>query len=77
VITEYCVALPEEVVGSPISVRRGVVAAALIVMTTLGAAAPAFADPSPPTNGGNGSSSDQCTGSAHDRPGNACQSGNK
>jgi hypothetical protein len=75
VITEYWVAQPEEVVGSPISVRRGVVAAALIVMTTIGAAAPAFADPSPPTNGGGSSS--QCTGSAHDRPGNACQSGNK
>jgi len=38
------------------------------------AAAPAFANPSPPTNGGNGAgSSGQCTGSAHDRP-TSCQS---
>jgi hypothetical protein len=44
----------------------------------LSVAAPAFANPSPPTNGGNGGgSSGQCTGSAQDRPGNACQSGNK
>jgi Spy/CpxP family protein refolding chaperone len=42
------------------------------------AAAPAFATPSPPTNGGNGGGkSGQCTGSAQERPGNACQSGNK
>ena len=42
------------------------------------AAAPAFANPSPPTNGGNGAGqSGQCTGSAQERPGNACQSGNK
>jgi hypothetical protein len=41
-------------------------------------AAPAFANPSPPTNGGNGGgSSGQCTGAAQERPGNACQSGNK
>jgi hypothetical protein len=41
-------------------------------------AAPAFANPSPPTNGGNGGGkSGQCTGAAQDRPGNACQSGNK
>jgi Spy/CpxP family protein refolding chaperone len=37
-------------------------------------AAPAFANPSPPTNGGNGAGkSGQCTGSAHDRP-TSCQS---
>jgi hypothetical protein len=60
------------------SIRRSVVAAVLIAATTLGAAAPAFAAPSPPTNGGNGGgSSGQCTGSAQDRPGGACQSGNK
>jgi hypothetical protein len=38
------------------------------------AAAPAFANPSPPTNGGNGAgSSGQCTGKAADRPA-SCQS---
>jgi hypothetical protein len=32
-------------------------------------AAPAFANPSPPTNGGNGAGqSGQCTGAAADRP---------
>ena len=40
--------------------------------------ATAYAVPSPPTNGGNGAGqSGQCTGAAGDRPGNACQSGNK
>jgi hypothetical protein len=35
----------------------------------LAAAAPAFADPTPPTNGGNGGGqSGQCTGAAADRP---------
>jgi hypothetical protein len=38
------------------------------------ASAPAFANPSPPTNGGNGAgSSGQCTGKAADRPA-SCQS---
>jgi hypothetical protein len=33
------------------------------------AAAPAFANPSPPTNGGNGGGhSGQCTGNPNDRP---------
>jgi hypothetical protein len=37
-------------------------------------AAPAFANPSPPTNGGNGAgSSGQCTGKASERPA-SCQS---
>jgi hypothetical protein len=37
-------------------------------------AAPAFANPSPPTNGGNGAGqSGQCTGAAADRPA-ACKS---
>ena len=37
-----------------------------------------FASPSPPTNGGNGGGkSGQCTGAAQERPGAACQSGNK
>ena len=38
------------------------------------AAAPVFADPSPPTNGGNGAGhSGQCTGPQADRP-SSCQS---
>ena len=53
------------------------VAAAMLI----GAAATSptsFATPDPPTNGGNGAGqSGQCTGSAHERPGGACQSGNK
>ena len=37
-------------------------------------AAPAFGNPSPPTNGGNGAGqSGQCTGAAADRPA-SCQS---
>lgn len=51
------------------SVRRGLVAAVLIAGTLLGAAAPAFAEPSPPTNGGNGAGqSGQCTGNPDGRP---------
>jgi hypothetical protein len=58
--------------------KTRVVAGFITAAITLGIAAPAFANPSPPTNGGNGGGqSGQCTGSAHDRPGNACQSGNK
>ena len=51
------------------------VSAALFVSAALAmTAAPAFANPSPPTNGGNGAGkSGQCTGSAHDRP-TSCQS---
>jgi hypothetical protein len=38
------------------------------------AVAPAFANPSPPTNGGNGAGkSGQCTGAASERPA-SCQS---
>ena len=53
--------------------------ASLFMMVLMAAmASMAFATPSPPTNGGNGGgSSGQCTGPAQDRPGNACQSGNK
>jgi hypothetical protein len=41
---------------------------------TLGIAAPAFANPTPPTNGGNGAGqSGQCTGPASERPA-SCQS---
>jgi len=45
------------------------------VMTALAlTAAPAFGNPSPPTNGGNGAGhSGQCTGAAADRPA-SCQS---
>ncbi len=51
------------------------IAAALIFAVLLaGSIAPAFANPAPPTNGGNGAGqSGQCTGSAHDRP-TSCQS---
>jgi hypothetical protein len=59
-------------------VRRKIAAIALTGGLLLASASPAFANPSPPTNGGNGGgSSGQCTGAAQDRPGNACQSGNK
>jgi hypothetical protein len=50
--------------------------AAALAAAALAAAGvtPAFANPSPPTNGGNGAGkSGQCTGSAHDRP-TSCQS---
>ena len=49
--------------------------AVLASVGCLGAlAGPAFANPSPPTNGGNGAgSSGNCTGSAQDRP-TSCQS---
>lgn len=58
--------------------RRKVTAVCLSAGLALAATAPAFATPSPPTNGGNGGGkSGQCTGPAHERPGNACQSGNK
>ena len=58
--------------------RRKLTAICLSGGLMLAVTAPAFANPSPPTNGGNGGgSSGQCTGAAQDRPGNACQSGNK
>jgi hypothetical protein len=58
--------------------RRKLTAICLSGGLLLSVTAPAFANPSPPTNGGNGGgSSGQCTGAAQDRPGNACQSGNK
>jgi hypothetical protein len=44
------------------------------IVLGLGAALPAFANPAPPTNGGNGAGqSGQCTGPAADRPA-SCQS---
>jgi hypothetical protein len=43
--------------------------ALLAVFGALALTAPAFGDPSPPTNGGNGAGqSGQCTGPAADRP---------
>jgi hypothetical protein len=54
------------------NLKRAVVAT--LVATSLSLAAPAFANPSPPTNGGNGAGqSGQCTGAADDRPA-SCQS---
>ena len=56
--------------------RRGYRAAAvaLVAAGILSAAGPAFATPSPPTNGGNGAGqSGQCTGPADERP-RSCQS---
>jgi opacity protein-like surface antigen len=50
--------------------------AALVLATSFAAAAtaPALANPSPPTNGGNGAGqSGQCTGKASERPA-SCQS---
>jgi len=43
----------------------------------LGSAAAAYAAPPPPSPGNGGGNSGQCTGDAKERPGNACQSGNK
>jgi hypothetical protein len=58
--------------------RRKVTALCLAGGLALAVTAPAFAVPSPPTNAGNGGGqSGQCTGPAQERPGNACQSGNK
>ncbi len=52
---------------------RFLVALAVVLMA-LATAVPAFADPSPPTNAGNGAGqSGQCTGPAADRPA-SCQS---
>ncbi len=49
-------------------------AALTVAVIALATAVPAFANPSPPTNGGNGAGqSGQCTGAAADRP-HSCQS---
>jgi uncharacterized membrane protein len=56
------------------SMRRSLVSAILAAALSLAIAAPAFADPAPPTNGGNGAGqSGQCTGPQQDRP-SSCQS---
>jgi hypothetical protein len=58
--------------------RRRITAITLVGAFALSGASAAWATPSPPTNGGNGGGkSGQCTGPAQERPGNACQSGNK
>jgi hypothetical protein len=58
---------PGEVPMSKLAVRS--VAAAFATALVLSTAAPAFANPSPPTNGGNGAGhSGQCTGNPDDRP---------
>jgi hypothetical protein len=49
--------------------RRFVVALVLALSLVILSAAAAFANPSPPTNGGNGAGqSGQCTGNPDDRP---------
>lgn len=54
--------------------KRTIVAAFVAAGFTVGFAGAAFAEPQPPTNGGNGAGqSGQCTGPAADRP-NSCQS---
>lgn len=49
--------------------KRKVIAFLLASLMAVAMAAPAFASPSPPTNGGNGAGqSGQCTGPASERP---------
>lgn len=58
--------------------RRSLATLTLAAALTLSAAATAYAEPSPPTNGGSangGGSSGQCTGANVDRPA-ACHNGN-
>jgi hypothetical protein len=54
--------------------KKTIIAAVIAGGILVGSAAPAFGDPKPPTNGGNGAGqSGQCTGPAADRPA-SCQS---
>jgi hypothetical protein len=54
--------------------RLAAAAAASTAAIVMGVVTPAFANPSPPTNGGNGAGqSGQCTGPASERP-TSCQS---
>lgn len=54
--------------------RRKMVTGIVAAATALAAVAPAYASPSPPTNGGNGAGkSGQCTGPNAARP-SSCQS---
>ena len=59
--------------------KKGLAGLAVTMLVGAAVVGPSsFANPSPPTNGGNGGGkSGQCTGAAQDRPGNACASGNK
>lgn len=55
-----------------LTIRAAAAAAACAALLSIGGTA--FANPSPPTNGGNGAGqSGQCTGAAGDRP-TSCQS---
>jgi hypothetical protein len=54
--------------------KQRIVSPSLAALLALATAAPVFASPKPPTNGGNGAgSSGQCTGPQVDRPA-SCQS---
>jgi hypothetical protein len=56
------------------SILRKVLCTATILMSMMLSTMAAYANPSPPTNGGNGAGqSGQCTGAAADRPA-SCQS---
>jgi hypothetical protein len=51
------------------AMKRFILVCAATAAIVLGSAVPAFADPQPPTNGGNGGGqSGQCTGAPADRP---------
>ena len=50
---------------------------ALSAVLGLSAVSTALAAPPPPSPGNGGGASGQCTGPAGERPGGACQSGNK
>jgi hypothetical protein len=53
---------------------RKILALGGVIASLAFTAAPAFGDPAPPTNGGNGAGqSGQCTGAAADRP-TSCKS---
>ena len=54
--------------------KRKTIAVLFASLLTVATVAPAFEEPSPPTNGGNGAGqSGQCTGPQDDRPA-SCQS---
>jgi opacity protein-like surface antigen len=54
--------------------KRTIISMLLTAALALATAAPAFASPHPPTNGGNGAGqSGQCTGAQDDRP-SSCKS---
>jgi len=53
------------------------IAAIAFTSLLLGGTTAAYAAPPPPSPGNGGGASGQCTGPADERPGGACQSGNK